>query len=346
MSDVVRRILTMQRSTISVDDALDLWLAVAERIGVDGNEPVLPATLRKYRQAARDYIRPHFEGMTLCQVTAPAVARFRTWLLVTLPRPLATNTLSKLRSCLECCRLQGLISTNPARGIVIATRISEVDPLSLPSRDNARQMLAATDALVREAHPDRRRLAARDRAAIYLLRFTGLRIGELLGLAWPALDTWTHRLAISQMVDGEGRITDPKSRAGHRTLDVPPAMTRLLLEWQRDCPGSADRLMFPNTKRAPWIPSNFAKTAWKQASERAGLTRFDGRPAYTRHSFRDLYASELIAAGATIKEVQYILGHARATTTLRYYGRLFHDVESGGRRRYLIRRIADAGWPN
>lgn len=335
----------MQRSAITVDDAIDLWLAVAERIGTDGNEPVLPATLRKYRQVARDYIRPHFEGMKLLEVRPPNVARFRAWLLMTCPRPLATRALSNLRSCLESCRLQGIISSNPARGIVISRRGNEVDPESMPSRAEAMQMLAAADALVGEAGFDRRSDAARDRAAIYVLRFTGLRVGELLGLAWPALDTWTHRLSVSRMVDAEGRLTDPKSRAGHRTLDIPPALTGLLLQWQRACPRSADRLMFPNKRRAPWIPSNFAKDAWARVSERAGLTQPDGRPKFTRHAFRDFFASELIDAGATVKEVQYVLGHARATTTLRYYGRLFHDAESGGRRRRLVERIGMAGWP-
>ena len=335
----------MPRSEVAVDDAIGLWLAVAERVGIAGNEPVLPETLRKYRQVARDYIRPHFGDMKLHQVTAPIVARFRTWLLLNCPRPLATRALANFRSCLEACRLQGLISTNPARDIVIVTRASELDPATLPGRADAVRLLEAADSLVHEARHDRRSVAARDRAAVYVLRFTGLRIGEVLGLAWPALDTWTHRLSVSQMVDAQGRVTCPKSRAGHRTLDVPPALTRLLLDWQRDCPRSADRLMFPNAKRKPWIPSNFANTAWARVSDRAGLTRPDGRPAYTRHSFRDLFASELIDAGATIKELQHILGHKHATTTLRYYGRLLHDADSGGRRRRLVERIAAAGWP-
>lgn len=75
-SDVIRHVLTNIRSEITVDEAFDLWLAVAERVGLEGGEAILPVTLRKYRQVARDHIRPYFAGVMLWQMTAPVVARY------------------------------------------------------------------------------------------------------------------------------------------------------------------------------------------------------------------------------------------------------------------------------
>ncbi len=344
-SEVIRHVLTKIRSEITVAEALDLWLAVAGRIGLNGTEPVLPTTLRKYRQVARDYIRPFFEGMTLRQVTAPVVARYRAQLLVTYSRPLAVRALTHLRSCLEACRLQGLIAVNPATDIRIATPSRQATPAAVPSREQAGRLLIAADALARVSDPRRRRARARNRAAVYVLRFTGMRIGEVLGLPWSAIDTWNHRIAVRQIVNSLGEIADPKTRASHRTLEVPPPLTRLLLDWQRDCPRSPAGLVFPAGCGKPWLPSNFASSAWARLSETARLVTPEGRSAFTRHSFRHLYAAELIDNGATISEVRAILGHARATTTLIYYGHLFHDAESASRRRRMIERIADENWP-
>jgi integrase len=46
---------------------------------------------------------------------------------------------------------------------------------------------------------------------------------------------------------------------------------------------------------------------------------------YTTHDLRHFTASALIAHGATVKQVQTVLGHSSATVTLRTYTHLFPD---------------------
>jgi integrase len=57
----------------------------------------------------------------------------------------------------------------------------------------------------------------------------------------------------------------------------------------------------------------------------------DGREvckeALTTHDLRHFYASALIAGGASVKQVQVVLGHSSATITLRIYSHLWPGDE-------------------
>lgn len=58
------------------------------------------------------------------------------------------------------------------------------------------------------------------------------------------------------------------------------------------------------------------KPLWKAAS---GKAKVDA----TAHAMRHFYASALIAGGASVKQVQTVLGHASAVVTLRTYAHLW-----------------------
>ena len=58
------------------------------------------------------------------------------------------------------------------------------------------------------------------------------------------------------------------------------------------------------------------KPLWKVAIEQAKVEA-------TAHSLRHFYASALIAGGASVKQVQTVLGHASAVVTLRTYAHLW-----------------------
>ena len=65
--------------------------------------------------------------------------------------------------------------------------------------------------------------------------------------------------------------------------------------------------------------SNFRRHVFDKAVQRAGLTPL------TPHDLRDTAASLAIAAGANVKSVQRMLGHASAAMTLDVYAGLFDD---------------------
>lgn len=174
-----------------------------------------------------------------------------------------------------------------------------------------------------------------------LALYSGMRLGELLGLPWTAV-TWDVGDG-----SGEGTITVqqvlaagdagnyvvrpyPKSRSGVRTIRVPAEVVaelrahrhRQLLrraaspQWE-DVAG----LVFLTRWGTTHLPGNVIR-ALKRAAKRAGIEG-DVHPHLLRHTF----ASSLLLAGRPITEVAYLLGHASAATTLSVYA---HWIRGGG----------------
>ncbi len=71
------------------------------------------------------------------------------------------------------------------------------------------------------------------------------------------------------------------------------------------------------------------KSVWVRATAETGLT-------LTTHDLRHFYASGLIAGGASVKQVQVVLGHASPVMTLKIYAHLWPGDED------RIRTISDA----
>src|SRR5450830_355554 len=85
--------------------------------------------------------------------------------------------------------------------------------------------------------------------------------------------------------------------------------------------GVSGDFLFPSPTGAVWTNTNFrARSRWTQATQSADLA------GTTIHDLRHTAASLLIAAGADVKAVQVILGHATATMTMDLHGHLFSEA--------------------
>ncbi|WP_159077999.1 MULTISPECIES: site-specific integrase [unclassified Dietzia] len=150
-----------------------------------------------------------------------------------------------------------------------------------------------------------------------MLAYTGLRWGEAVELCARRVDLDRGRIEVAESATRVGRelvVGPPKSYA-HRSVPVPvPAFLveelRPLIEELDE-----DELVFE-------APIGGFLTSWTYRS------RFDAARPYkemTPHDLRHSAASMAIQAGANIKAVQRMLGHATATLTLDRYGHLFDD---------------------
>ena len=129
-------------------------------------------------------------------------------------------------------------------------------------------------------------------------------------------------------------------------MEVSPRLIALLEDWHRFCPPRPIAWSFPGTHGRPQRRDSFTHGAWKRLSRVSGVLTPDGKPLYTRHSFRHLFASELIDKGANLNELRMIMGHSRPEFTLCYCGRLLQDQESVERRRRRARGIAEENLPD
>jgi integrase len=82
-------------------------------------------------------------------------------------------------------------------------------------------------------------------------------------------------------------------------------------------------------QRAPLQPSNFRQRVWGPALRRAGLDR----EGYRFHDLRHTCVSRLVAAGADVKLVQAVAGHASPLITLKRYSHLLDSrvTDAAGR---------------
>ena len=320
------------QSDFSVLDAIELWLDICGRVGRDGREPVEPTTFAEYARRARVMRRYNWKK-PLQGLQPTDVVQFRTWLLEDFSRDLARRTLSSFCSALTEMVMQGHLPSNPASGISIRTsgRYEEdQNEIDIPSDEEVRTLLKATEVMGRK-NAFMEKAWARYRPMIYLPIFTGLRMSETRGLAWPCV---AHgQIKVAQRADAYGQIGPVKSKAARRSIEVAGGITDELFEWQERCPASEHDLVFPTVSGRPIYLNNFRDDAWNPLFREAGLVisaedksgNVVTRPKYTPHCLRHYYASKLIEKSKDLKFIQTRMGHSRIETTLNIYGHLMKD---------------------
>ena len=208
-----------------------------------------------------------------------------------------------------------LIARSPARHVENPTTAPEGGLRVLETTELAR--LAA-------AHSER------FRALVWLLGTRGLRIGEAAALRVGDLDLMRGSLRVERtMSEVRGVLIEgpPKTDAGRRTISLPPSlrdMSRSTSPGSRILP-TRRRLVFTMPGGGPGRKEGdggslragaYRKRYFARAVLDAGLD-----PKLSPHDLRDTAATIAFANGATVKEVQRMLGHAKAQVTLdRYTG--------------------------
>ncbi|MFN2518340.1 MAG: site-specific integrase, partial [Jatrophihabitantaceae bacterium] len=154
---------------------------------------------------------------------------------------------------------------------------------------------------------------------ILVLAYCGLRWCELAALRVSSIDFLRRRLAVTEaMTEVHGRLVwgTPKS---HEARSVP--IPRVLIDdLAAHVSGKGrDDLVFTTAKGAPLRNRNARRSWFDDAADAIG------EPGLTPHELRHTAASLAVSAGANVKAVQVMLGHASAAMTLDTYADLFDD---------------------
>jgi integrase len=175
------------------------------------------------------------------------------------------------------------------------------------------------------------------RVIVDVMAYGGLRIGEALALRRKSVDVLRKRLLVSESlseasVDGKNRLTFERPKSGKsRSVDLPPSiLTALSSHMAARVGAKPDALLFPAKNGEPMRYGSFYRWRWSKAVDEADLG--DLRP----HDLRATCASLLIAAGASVADVQAHLGHREVTTTLRVYTQI-----TDGAGQALAKRLED-----
>jgi integrase len=320
---------TPSSTSITVRQACEFWLARAANEGLEAGTRV------QYRQHA-NHIIARIGNLKLSRLSAPDVKAFRDALLKTYSRIMTRKILTSLKGVLKEAMDRGLVNRNVAVGMKVSMPSRHEDKVSIPTRDEIRALLTKSAELwqlskvVVTRGGERHIVAIPWRPFIVTAIFTGLRLSELRGLTWAAVDLPKGTIKVVQRADFQGTIGSPKSKAGNREVPLAPMVINALKQWKLACPQTPSNLVFPNSRLH--IPSTVAvhAQAWRPLLRAIGLVDDkDGTetPRYKFHHLRHAAASLLIDQGLAPKKVQAIMGHGSITMTFDLYGHLFASPE-------------------
>ncbi|MBA3487976.1 MAG: site-specific integrase [Longispora sp.] len=262
-----------------------------------------------YREALETHVLPRWSSTPIDQIRHEDVAAWIGKLLVDpgpTGKPLGASRTRVKHSVLSMVHgwavTNGRLAVNPAFGVKLPRR----PPTSHVYLGHAQvEVLAQAAGLYRPL--------------ILLLAYTGLRWGEVSALKVGRVDLDARRVQIVEAYgddDGELYLDTPKDHE-RRAVPLTPFLVDELkpLVVSRD----PDELVFPAPRKGPLRYHNFRNRAFDKAVEEAGIKKI------TPHKLRHTAASLAIAAGADVKVIQTMLGHATATETLNTYGHLWPD---------------------
>lgn len=146
-------------------------------------------------------------------------------------------------------------------------------------------------------------IAARDTAVLLLLYGSGLRISEALSL--KAGEAPTADRDVLRIVGKGGK---------ERVVPVLPITISAIERYRQLCPYrlDADSSLFRGAKGGPLSP-RLIQLAIARARTALGLP-----DTATPHALRHSFATHLLAAGADLRQIQELLGHASLSTTQIY----------------------------
>jgi integrase/recombinase XerC len=252
-----------------------------------------PHTLRSYRTDLTDCAAFLAAGRLGTLVGADA-RTLRAYLAALHERGLARTSIARrlaaLRSFFRFLMRRGRASANPAR---------EVTTPKLPRKLPAYLPIDESEALLRVAAPPAAG-GARDRAILELFYATGIRVAELAGLDVEDLDLREGAVRVL----GKGR----KERivpVGRKAVEALRAYLGREGERERGpvfLNGRGGRLTVRSVHRIV-----------RARARAAGLHR-----RVSPHTLRHTFATHLLDAGADLRLIQELLGHARLGTTQKY----------------------------
>lgn len=163
------------------------------------------------------------------------------------------------------------------------------------------------------------------KVAIILTVFTGVRLGELMGLEWSDINFRDGIVSInrsSQYLAEKGVFTKtPKTESSIRDIAIPEFVVSLLEEYkywydnQKELYGELwydSNRLFVQADGKPMHPSTISKWFEKFVAQ-------IGLPVINFHGLRHTNATLLIAQNIDVSVVAARLGHAQITTTLNFY---------------------------
>jgi integrase len=287
----------LTRTKITTGDYLERW--------VENVRNIRPATRQGYRAVVTYHLAPLLGPVRLADLSPLHVEAALGALSPRMSPKSLKNVHAVLRRALTQAVRAGLVSRNVAgREYVDAPKASVDEPDALTVDETARLLEAIK--------------GDRMEAAVITALGTGLRPGELLGLAWEDVGSDSIRVRY-ELARRDGRYVrvDPKTERSRRTVPLSPAVREALdahrsrLVAEGFVPTETGPV-FPNRQggalNGSWLTHHFYDLL-----EKAGVRRVPFK------ILRATYATRLHEAGISDRQIADLMGHTRTRTTHGHY---------------------------
>jgi len=321
--------LAVESNQITVGEWLDCWYEnyVVGKVKVK--------TRCDYESSIRCHIKPHLGRIKLTELKGMQVQQFYNELLKNgrldkkggLSPKTIRNIHIGLHRAMEQAVYNDLIIKNPLKGVSLPKQTNK--SIEILTQEEQKQLVSKCF-----DHPWG--------IAVFLTLYTGMRLGEVLGLTWNDIDFEKNTISINKQV---GRIQnfDPniksktllclrnetKTSSSNRIISVAPKIMEKLSEHKiaqekhrkkwKSAYNNLD-MVFCREDGNLVDPKTF-RTFYLKTLEKAevGHKRF--------HALRHTFATRAMEANSHVKAVSIILGHASSQITLDTYSHVSQDLQ-------------------
>jgi integrase len=290
---------------VNPDRGVETFGVVAER-WYAGKNHRKPKTVAGYRSLLDTLILPQWRNTPLKDLNYSDYHQWLSGLSGARERPLSASRIRQAHQCvgavMKYAVKSGLVSTNV---------IASIESSDLPQRTEAERRYLTHAELLKLA-----KATGRFETLTLVLGYCGLRFGEAVALRRK--NVGDRELVVRASVSGVTKkgLVETTTKSGRtRHVPVPAPVWELL---RASLPGDPEALVFPGRKGG-YLPVGEYRWAFDNACSDVGIKEL------VPHGLRHTTASLAISAGANVKVVQRILGHATAAMTLDLYGHLLSE---------------------
>ena len=304
-------------NVITVGQWLDTWLK-------EYLADVKPNTALQYESVVRLHLKPAFGDVLLKDLRTPMIQKFYNKMRDDGVSPkYIKNIHGILHRALDMAMRVEYLTKNPST-YTIRPKVVEkpVVPLDAPEQKKLFEAL--------KGNPFE--------TLFLTATFTGMRIGELIGLTWDCVDFENEVIHVEKQLV-QTRKKGQKYRFGTlkngKTRVIAPAPYIMQVLKKHKVAQAEQRLLMGEL----WNPGEFPRP-WKELADSMGLVGTQGRRP-TFHDLRHTFAVNSLRAGDDIKTLQENMGHYSAAFTLDRYGHVTDTMrrESANRMQAFIENM-------
>jgi len=273
--------------------------AIQEYLDGLAREGASAHTLRNYGVDLRQFE----EYFTRPDLPPPAPAEFDQWQLREWLADLHGQGLSKVTIRRKLAAVRGMFDCQLRRGRIGVNRAKLLTtpkmPQKLPDVPTEQQANGLIDEIARDKLE--RPMPKRDLALFEILYGCGLRISEAVGMDVADLDL------------SEGWVKVRGKRKKERQVPLPGRTLKAMKAWLEERIAAAETAAVFLNHRGGRLSDRGARGIVKMYAVAVA-----GDAGLHPHSFRHAYATHLLTAGADLRAIQELLGHASLSTTQKY----------------------------